>query len=94
MNKINISKLNKFLEGNLVSLREVSYNDIDDIISWRNDIELSLYLNSPEKLTYETQFKYLEKYFKKNEYYFIIELKNSAIKIGTVYVLMKWVFFQ
>jgi len=33
-------KDHKLLIGRMVKLREVSFDDIDDIIAWRNDPEL------------------------------------------------------
>ena len=78
-------KEHKLLTGRVVKLREVSFEDIDDIIAWRNDPELGRYLNAFEKLSHQTQHDFLTRYFKKSdEYYFVAETLKTKQKVGTV----------
>ncbi len=77
-------KDHKLLIGRIVKLREVSFDDIDDIITWRNDPELGRYLNAFEKLSHQTQYDYLTRYFEKSdEYYFVAETLETKQKVGT-----------
>ena len=78
-------KNHKLLTGRMVKLREVSFDDIDDIITWRNDPELGRYLNAFEKLTHQTQYDFLKRYFEKpDEYYFVAETVRTKQKVGTI----------
>jgi len=78
-------KDHKLLIGRMVKLREVSFDDIDDIIAWRNDPELGRYLNAFEKLTHQTQYDYLTRYFERlDEYYFVAETVRTKQKVGTI----------
>ena len=77
-------KNHKLLIGRMVKLREVSFDDIDDIITWRNDPELGKYLNAFEKLTHQTQHDFLTRYFEQSdEYYFVAETLKTKQKVGT-----------
>ncbi len=57
-------KDHKLLTGWMVKLREVSFDDIDDIITWRNDPDLGKYLNAFERLTHQMQYDFLTRYLK------------------------------
>ena len=56
-------KDDKLLTGWMVKLGEVSFDDIDDIITWKNDPELGKYLNAFEQLTHQMQYDFLKRYF-------------------------------
>ncbi|MDA2923373.1 GNAT family N-acetyltransferase [Acidobacteria bacterium AH-259-L09] len=80
-------KNHKLLTGRMVRLREVSFDDIDDIITWRNDPELGRYLNAFEKLTHQMQYDFLKHYFEKSdEYYFVAETLRTKQKVGAISV--------
>lgn len=69
-----------------ICLREVQYSDSEQIVKWRNDDNIGKYLSNTE-LTLTNQKLFMEEYFKReNDFYFIAELKNNKVPIGTVAV--------
>lgn len=76
---------NPVLNGPNVILREINYDDTDDVIRWRNDDKMGRFLDGGGELTREIQIKFLKSYFQKdNDFYFIIEKKNPKISVGTM----------
>ena len=72
--------------GKNIYLREVQYSDSKKIVKWRNDNNIGKYLTR-KKLTLTKQKLFIEEYFKReNDFYFIAELKNKKVPIGTVAV--------
>lgn len=79
--KIN-KKLEHFLKGNFVNLREVKLDDAEFIVKLRNSSHGAM-LNSGAKNVNE-QEKWLLDYFLRNEYYFIIEKTLTKEPLGCV----------
>ncbi|MFC1770405.1 GNAT family N-acetyltransferase [Candidatus Margulisiibacteriota bacterium] len=73
------------LEGQYIRLREVSPDDTEFILKWRNDEKLGRYLTfSNEKLLRKRHELFLKDYFDRGEdYYFICEKVDNSEKIGT-----------
>ena len=67
--------------GKYVTLREVKIKDAKFILSLRCDEKKSKFLHKTDS-NVEIQKAYIENYFSKNEYYFIVENKNG-VPIGT-----------
>jgi RimJ/RimL family protein N-acetyltransferase len=90
MNKNKSPKKNKskapLLSDKFIRLREITYQDTDNILFWRNHSVLGKYISfSRDPLTKETHENYLKDYFKdKNSYYYIAEEINSNKAIGTI----------
>lgn len=70
------------LVGTYVTLREVSYDDIDFILSLRCDEKKAKYLHKTE-YNPEAQKDYLKAYFEKKDEWYFISLNKEGEKIGT-----------
>ena len=79
-----MSKKVSIIKGKHIILREVTYKDVDRIVSWRNDKNLGKFLGT-EKLTKKKQCEFLKHYFERdNDFYFIAEMIAYSKPIGTV----------
>ena len=65
-------------------MQEINSEDTADIVEWRNNKDLGRFLGRGEKLTIESQNKFLNDYFKKNDFYFIAKKKDTKVAIGAV----------
>lgn len=73
------------VKGKNVNLRKINRKDTDTVLAWRNSEDLGRFLRRKNKLTKQFHIDFLKKYFKKNnDFYFIAEIKDSKIPIGTV----------
>ena len=77
---------NRLIVGKKVILDELQPKYFEDIIKWRNDLELNRYLNQPYKLTMEMQIKwYEEKYLNDmTQGLFIMIDKINNVPFGTI----------
>ena len=77
--------LNKQLTGSFVILKEITPDDFDVVIKWRNNPELNRYLNQPELLTLDSQQRWYESYLMdKTQILYIINDIKTGEAIGTV----------
>ena len=71
-------------EGKNVVLREISDEDTQQIVQWRNDPDLGAFLGG-KPLTCEEHRSFLKAYFDwENDYYFVAQMKETKELIGTV----------
>ena len=77
---------NRLIVGKKVILDELQPKYFEDIIKWRNDLELNRYLNQPYKLTMEMQIKwYEEKYLNDmTQGLFVMLDKINNVPFGTI----------
>lgn len=75
---------NIYLQGETVLLRPYSKFDASKVVDLRNTMRAQYYLNQGFESTIETQKKWQEEYFKReNDYYWVIECRETGDFIGT-----------
>lgn len=73
----------KDLEGKIVNLSPVKYENLSSIVRMRNDPKMMYYFNQPMELTLENQKEWYKKYLKRcDDLYWTIKDKNGLV-IGT-----------
>jgi RimJ/RimL family protein N-acetyltransferase len=67
------------LSNGVITLKRVTFDDIEMIRNWRNDPKISQYMFSRDYITKEMQIKWFERINNQFNYFFIILYKTNKI---------------